>query len=67
MRIIAFVTGPTPVRSTLSHLGLPPRPPRLTPARAPPQTELRFDQSAGFDPTAPEPIPDFQFDQSLPD
>ena len=34
---------------------------------APPQSEFPFDQSAGFDPTDPEPVPDFEFDQSLPD
>ena len=27
----------------------------------------RFDQSSGFDPTDPEPIPELQFNQSLPD
>ena len=67
MRIIAFVTDPAPVRSILSHLDLPSRPPPLTPARAPPQTVLGFDQSSGFDPTDPEPTPEFEFDQSLPD
>ncbi len=67
MSIIAFVTDPTPVRSILICLDLPSRPPLLTPARAPPQTELGLDQSSGFDPTDPEPLPEFEFDQSLPD
>jgi hypothetical protein len=34
-----------------------------------PQGLLEFDQTGGFDPTIPEPIPEFEFefDQSLPD
>ena len=67
MSIIAFVTDPTPVRSILICLDLPSRPPLLSPARAPPQTELGFDQSFGFDPADPEPIPEYEFDQPLPD
>ena len=56
MSIIAFITDPVPVRSVLAHLDLPTRPPPLSPARAPPQGILGFDQSGGFDPTDPEPI-----------
>ena len=73
MRIIAFVTDPVPVRSILTYLDLPTQPPPLSPARAPPQGLLEFDQTVGFDPTDPEPIPDhaslgaLEFDQSLPD
>ena len=67
MSIIAFVTDPVPVRSILSYLDLPTRPPPLSPARAPPQGIFEFDQTGAFDPTDPEPIPDFEFDQSLPD
>ena len=67
MRIIAFVTDPVPVHSILTYLDLPSRPPLLSPARAPPQTDFGFDQSSEFDPTDPEPLPEFEFDQSLPD
>ncbi len=67
MTIIAFVTDPVPVRSILNYLDFPTRPPPLSPARAPPQGMFTFDQTGGFDPTDPEPIPDFVFDQSLPD
>ena len=63
MRIIAFVTDPVPVVAS-SPPDLPPWPPPPSPARAPPQGELAFDQSSGFDPTDAEPIPDFDFDQS---
>ena len=67
MRLIAFVTDPVPIHSILTYLDLPSRPPTLSPARAPPQGELAFDQSSGFDPSDAEPIPDFDFDQSLLD
>ncbi len=58
MTIIAFVTHPVPVRSILNYLDFPTRPPPLSPARAPPQGMFTFDQTGGFDPTDPEPIPD---------
>ena len=67
MSIIAFITDPIPLRAILSYLDLPSRPPLLSPARAPPQTDFGFDQSSGFDPTDPEPIPELEFDQSVPD
>ena len=66
MSIIAFITDPVPVRSILSYLDLPTQPPPLSPARAPPQGLFEFDQTGGFDPADPEPIPEFEFDQSLP-
>ncbi len=67
MRIIAFVTDPVPVRSILAYLDLPTQPPPLSPARAPPKGLLEFDQTDGFDPADPQLIPEFEFDQSLPD
>ena len=67
MSIIAFITDPVPVRSILSYLDVPTQPPPLSPARAPPQGLFEFDQTGGFDPTDPEPIPELEFDQSLPD
>lgn len=67
MRILAFVTEPPTVQAILLHLGLPHRPPHLTPARGPPQAEIDFDQSAGCDPLAGDPGPELEFDQSVPD
>ena len=67
MSIIAFITDPVPVRSILSYLDLPTQPPPLSPARAPPRGLFAFDQTGGFDPSDPEPVPEFEFDQSLPD
>ena len=67
MSIIAFITDPVPLHAILSYLDLATRPPPLSPARAPPQGLFAFDQTGGFDPADPEPIPEFEFDQSLPD
>jgi hypothetical protein len=66
MRIISFITLPSTVQRILLHLDLPHRPPRSSPARGPPQAELHFDQTPAFDLAAPEPIPEFDFDQSPP-
>jgi hypothetical protein len=67
MRILAFLTDPPVVRSILAHLDLPHRPPPLAPARGPPQGDFLLDQSLGSNPTAADPVPVFDFDQSLPD
>jgi hypothetical protein len=72
MRILAFVTGPFTVAGILRHLELPATAPPLTPARSPPPEEpsydadplLDLDQTPVFDPTEPDPIPDFDFDQT---
>jgi hypothetical protein len=67
MRILAFVTEPLVLHRILRHLGLPAHPPPIAPARAPPQTDLDFDQSPAFDPSDGDLGPDFDFDQSRPD
>ena len=67
MRILAFLTDPPTVKAILLHLELPHRPPPLAPARALPQSELLLDQTSDFDQSDPELVPDFDFDQSLPD
>ncbi len=72
MRILAFLTDPFTVGGILRHVGLPASPPPLTPARSPPDEPaydadplLDLDQTPAFDPTEPEAIPDFDFDQTL--
>ena len=68
MRILAFLTDPPVVSAILLHLDLPHKPPPLSPARGPPQSDLLtglLDQTPTFDPA--EPVPDFDFDQSIPD
>jgi len=69
MRILAFLTDPTVVRPILRHLRIPEHPPPVSPARAPPQTELLavdppspWDRDATRSPgRGSDP-----FDQSLP-
>ena len=70
MRILAFLTDPPVVSAILLHLDLPHTPPPLSPARGPPQSDLLIgllDQTPAFDPAEPDPIPDFEVDQSGPD
>ena len=44
MARVAFITEPASVKSILEHLGLPTEPPRVAPARAPPELSFDFDQ-----------------------
>ncbi|MFH0980278.1 MAG: transposase [Planctomycetota bacterium] len=48
MRIIAFITRPAIIERILTHIGESPTPPQVLPARAPPQQDLVFDQTAGL-------------------
>ena len=66
MRIVSFITLPSTVDRILLHLNLPHEPPRMSPARGPPQAELDLDQSPAFDLADPEPSPEYEFDQSPP-
>ena len=45
-RVLAFITVPEVCALILRHLGLPDRPPHITPARAPPQSDLPDDLHA---------------------
>ena len=63
MSLIAFVTEPASVARILEHLELPPTPPPLAPARGPPLDDA--EQARASDPTAAEPVPDFEFDQRV--
>ncbi len=63
MRLTAFLTEPTSVKSVLEHLGLPTEPPVLAPARAPPLDDV--DQVSAFDLADPEPAPEYQFNQTV--
>lgn len=72
MRLIAFLTDPFSIRDVLRHVGEPVRPPPVHAARGPPELEFGFaqglhdgmDQTPAIDPTAPEPIPSYQMDQT---
>jgi hypothetical protein len=52
-------------RLTLESVGEPIDPPRLTPARGPPTSPAEGDQTPLFDPSEPEPAPDFEIDQRV--
>lgn len=67
MRILAFLTDPPVVTAILLHLELPHKPPPISPARGPPQGDFLLDQTPASDPADAEPIPEFVFDQSVPD
>jgi len=47
MRIIAFILEPPVIERILAHVGEPTSAPEVLPARAPPQTEIPFDQELG--------------------
>ncbi len=63
MGLIAFVTKPASVAQILAYLDLPSTSPPLTPARDPPLDDA--EQARAFDPTAAEPVPDFEFHQRV--
>jgi hypothetical protein len=48
MRVIAFLTEAAPTERVLTHIGEPPRPPPIAPARGRPASD-----------DAPEPVPDW--------
>ena len=50
MRILAFIQDPTVIEAILHHIGEPTQPPKLLPARAPPQGEMEFSPKASADP-----------------
>jgi len=74
LKIISFINDPVVIDRILSHLGMPSRPPPLSPARGPPEPELPFESSEhSGEPVSGEPVvdpdvvdddPGFDFDQS---
>jgi hypothetical protein len=64
MRLIAFVTDATAVKTILGPLGQPSSPPELAPARGPPLWDQVPEPLANWD-EAPAPVPEFVFDQRL--
>jgi hypothetical protein len=57
--------APFPLFRILESVGEPIDPPLVTPARGPPESPPEGDQTPLFDPTAPEPVPDFEIDQRV--
>ena len=66
LTIVAFLTETGPIQRLLIHIGEPVTPPRTTPARAPPDwLEADVDQTCTTDSEVAEPIPEFEFDQTV--
>ena len=66
LTIIAFLAEPVPIRRILIHIGEPAATPRIAPARTPPDwPEPDIDQSNRTDAEQAEPIPEFEFDQTV--
>jgi hypothetical protein len=64
MRLIAFVTAPSSVKTILAHLGEPTTPPEVARARGPPLWEQAPEPVANWD-EAPARVPEFVFDQRV--
>jgi hypothetical protein len=64
MRLIAFITEAAPVERILTHIGEPPRPPPITPARGPPAWDDAPEPMPDWD-LLQQPEPDFEFDQRV--
>jgi hypothetical protein len=71
MRIVAFITEAAPVQRILSHIGEPPTPPRIAPARGPPSWEedhsgtIILDEERFTGDPLVQPEPAYQFDQRV--
>ena len=69
MRIIAFVNDAGTVKKILDHIGDPPQPPRISPAREPPVWEMataeeQAENDQQWDQAA-QPEREVEFDQSV--
>jgi hypothetical protein len=64
MRLIAFITEAAPVERILTHIGEPPRPPPITPARGPPAWGDTPESAPDWD-LLKQPESDFEFDQRV--
>ena len=66
LKIVAFLTEADPIQRILIYIGEPATPPRIAPARAPPDwLEADFDQTILDESEEAEPVPDFEFDQTV--
>ena len=66
LKIVAFLTEADPIQRILNHIGEPATPPQIASARAPPNgLEADFDQTVFHKPEEAEPVPEFEFDQTV--
>ena len=64
MRVIAFIQSDDSLNKILTHVGLPTKPPEISPARDPPGWH-DVDQILAFDDSEPQFEPEFEFDQTV--
>ena len=64
MRIIAVIIDVAPVERILTHIGAPPRPPPIAPARGPPAWQDAPEPMPDWD-LLGQPAPDFELDQRI--
>jgi len=66
LKIVAFLTEADPIQRILIYTGEPATPPRIAPARAPPDwLEADFDQTCLNESEQAEPVPEYEFDQTV--
>ena len=72
MRIIAFITEFVAVRAILEHIGEPATPPRIAPARGPPEWYEESGDAPAWDDNGPmqgdplaQPEPEYEFDRRV--
>ncbi len=64
LSFIAVLTDPEPIAQILTHIGEPTSPPRLHPARGPPQAELSFELGAPHADEVAHQLPPDDLDQT---
>ena len=65
MKSIAFVTERQPIGRILQPIGEPDHTPAISPARGSAISEAEINQTQGWDDNAVDPIPDYEFDQTI--
>jgi hypothetical protein len=66
MEIIAFITEADPIQRVLNHIGEPTSPPRIASARAPLDSgDADLDQTPRQESGQAEPVPEFEYDQTV--
>jgi hypothetical protein len=66
LKIVAFLTEADPIQRILIYIGEPVTQPRIATARAPPDwLEADFDQTCLNESEQAEPVPEYEFDQTV--
>jgi hypothetical protein len=67
MKSIAFVTERQPIGRILQPIGEPDHTSAISRARGPAVSDAEINQTQGWDDNAVDPIPDYEFDQTIND